>query len=117
MGLTEHTLVFVQDLSDEESFPATTGVNWEVRTSGQHDKKGSALQRIFIVPVCSAFSLDATSYHRFLHESGAIEQARGLLEGADLHTVDGATIARKQVQACIVAAEVESILDGCRIEA
>jgi|SRR5690348_7197806 hypothetical protein len=117
MGLTEHTLVFVQDLPAEESVPASTGVNWEVRTSGQRDKKGSAVQRVFVVPVCSAFSLDAASYHRFLHESGAIEQARGLLEGADLHTVDGATIARRQVQSCIVAAEVESILDSCRIEA
>lgn len=117
MGLTEHTLVFVQDLSGEENAPASTGVNWEVRTSGQSDRKSSAWQRIFVVPVCSAFSLDATSYYRFLHESGAIEQARGLLEEADLHTADGASIARKKVQACIVAAEVESILDGCRIEA
>jgi hypothetical protein len=117
MGLTEHTLVFVQDLFDEDSFPASTGLNWEVRTSGQGDKKNGALQRIFVVPVCSAFSLDAASYHRFLHESGAIEQARGLLDEADLHTVDGAILARKKVQACIVAAEVESIIDGCRIEA
>ena len=117
MGLTEHTLVFVQDLFPEDSFPASTGVNWEVRASEQSDKKRCALQRIFVVPVCSAFSLDAASYHRFLYESGAIEQARGLLEEADLQTVDGAIIARKKVQACIVAAEVESILDGYRIEA
>jgi hypothetical protein len=117
MGLTEHTLVFVQELSAEDSFAASTGVNWEVRASEQSDKRGSALQRIFVVPICSAFSLDAASYHRFLHESGAIEQARGLLEEADLHTVDGAIIARKKVQACIVAAEVESILDSYRIEA
>lgn len=117
MGLTEHTLVFVQDLSGDDGVPASTGVNWEVRTSGQSDKKGSAWQRIFVVPVCSAFSLDAVSYYHFLHESGAIEQARGLLEEADLQTLDGASIARKKVQACIVAAEVESILDSYRIEA
>ncbi len=117
MGLTEHTLVFVQELSPEDSAPAVTGVNWEVRASGQGDKKNGAFRRIFVVPVCSAFSLDAASYHRFLDESGVIEQARGLLEEADLHTVDGASIARKKVQACVVAAEVESILDSYRIEA
>ncbi|HEY7347382.1 MAG TPA: hypothetical protein VH599_03615 [Ktedonobacterales bacterium] len=75
------------------------------------------MQRIFVVPICSAFSLDAASYRRFLHGSGAIERACGLLEGADLETGDGAIIARKKVQACIVAAEVESILDSYRIEA
>ncbi len=117
MGLTEHTLVFVQDLSAEESAAASAGVSWEVRTSEQSDKRDSAIQRIFVVPVCSALSLDAASYHRFLHESGAIEQARDLLEEAELHTRDGAIIARKKVQACIVAAEVESILDSYRIEA
>ncbi len=117
MGLTEHTLVFVQALSSPVERAASTGVSWEVRASEQSDKKSGVLQRIFVVPVCSALSLDAANYHRFLHESGAIEQARGLLEEADLHTVDGAIIARKKVQACIVAAEVESILDGYRIEA
>src|SRR5579871_2170288 len=75
MGLTEHTLVFVQELSADESAPAGAGVNWEVRTSGQSDKKSGALQRIFVVPICSAFSLDAASYHDFLQESGAMGQA------------------------------------------
>ena len=117
MGLTEHTLVFVQDLSAEDGSSAVTGVNWEVRASGQSDKKSGAFRRIFVVPICSAFSLDAASYHRFLDESGVIEQARGLLGEADLHTTDGAVIARKMVQACVVAAEVESILDSYRIEA
>lgn len=117
MGLTEHTLVFVQELSAEQSLAASTGVNWEVRVSGQRDKKNGPVQRIFVVPICSAFSLDATSYHDFLQDSGAIKQARGLLEEADLQTMDGVSIARKRVQACIVAAEVESILDSYRIEA
>ena len=117
MGLTEHTLVFVQELSADDGSPASAGVNWEVRTSGQSDKKNGALQRIFVVPICSAFSLDAASYHDFLQESGAIEQACGLLDEADLHTADGVSIARKRVQSCIVAAEVETILDGYRIEA
>jgi hypothetical protein len=117
MGLTEHTLVFVQELSAQEGFIASTGMNWEVRTSEQHDKTRGAFQRIFVVPVCSAFSLDAASYHHFLYESGALEEARGLLEKADLQTMDGAMIARKEVQACIVAAEVESILDGYCVEA
>ncbi len=117
MGFTEHTLVFVQELPNERSEPVSTGVSWEVRTSEQHDKKGGVLQRIFIVPICSAFSLDAASYYRFLHASGALEEARSLLEKGHLETVDGASIARKKVQACIVAAEVESILDSYCIEA
>ncbi len=117
MGLTEHTLVFVRELSADDGSPAGAGVNWEVRTSGQSDKKNGALQRIFVVPICSAFSLDAASYHDFLQESGAIERARGLLDEADLQTADGVSIARKRVQSCIVAAEVETILDSYRIEA
>lgn len=117
MGLTEHTLVFVQEPSVEDGSSAPTGGNWEVRTSEQRGRKRGALQRIFVVPVCSAFSLDVVSYHRFLQESGTIDQARGLLDEADLDTVDGTIIARKEVQACIVAAEVESILDSYRIEA
>jgi|SRR5579859_1411210 len=117
MGLTEHTLVFVQELPDAGSEPVGTGVGWEVRTSEQNGKKSGALQRIFIVPVCSAFSLDAASYHHFLHANGALEEARSLLEEANLQTVDGAITARKKVQACIIAAEVESILDSYCIEA
>ena len=117
MGLTEHTLVFVQGASSEEGLPASTQGNWEVRTSEQRGRSPGALQRLFVVPVCSAFSLDVVSYHCFLHESGTIDQACGLLEEADLDTVDGAIIARKKVQACIVAAEVASILDSYRIEA
>ncbi len=117
MTVTEHTLVFVQELSAEGAAAAGAGVNWEVRTSGQNYKKSGALQRIFIVPICSAFSLDAASYHDFLQESGAMEQACGLLDEADLQTADGISIARKRVQSCIVAAEVQCILDSYRIEA
>jgi hypothetical protein len=117
MGLTEHTLVFVQEIAPEESDPAATGVRWEVRTSEHTDKKSALVQRIFIVPVCSAFSLDAASYHRFLDESGTLAQVCGLLEEADFHTDDAAIITRKKIQACIVAAEVDSILDSYRIEA
>ncbi len=117
MKLTEHTLVFVQTLPEANKRPADTGVSWEVRHPEQKDQKKTGLQRLFVVPVCSAFSLDTTSYHRFLEESGALEQVRTLLAESDLHTADGAALTRKKVQACIIAAEVDSILDTYRIEA
>jgi phosphoenolpyruvate synthase/pyruvate phosphate dikinase len=114
---TEHTLVFVQQPADEDSEPTATGVSWEVRNQEHTDGKRDGLQHIFVVPVCSTFALDTASYHRFLEQSGALDQARALLAEGDLQTADGAIITRKKVQSCIIAAEVDSILNSYQIEA
>ncbi len=117
MKVSEHTLVFVQEMAGEDNDSTSTGVSWEVRTPAQAGSKNPGMQRIFIVPVCSVFSLDSASYHRFLEERGTLDQACALLAAGDLQTTDGAIITRKQVQSCIIAAEVESILGTYCIEA
>ena len=114
---TEHTLVFVQQPADEDIEPTATGVSWEVRNHEHTDGKKDGLQHIFVVPVCSTFALDTASYHRFLEQSGALDQARALLAEGDLQTADGAIITSKKVQSCIIAAEVDSILNSYQIEA
>lgn len=114
---SEHTLVFVQQPPDEDNEPTATGVSWEVRNHEHTDGKKDGLQHIFVVPVCSTFALDTASYHRFLEQSGALDQARALLAEGDLQTADGAIVTRKKVQSCIIAAEVDSILNSSQIEA
>ena len=117
MKVIEHTLVFVQEMAGEDNGSISTGVSWEVRMSERASSNKPGMQRIFIVPVCSAFPLDTASYHRFLEERGTLEQAYALLAEGDLQTADGAIITRKQVQSCIIAAEVDSILETYSIEA
>ena len=114
---TEHTLVFVQQPADEDSELTATGVSWEVRHQEHTHGTREGLQHIFVVPVCSTFALDTASYHRFLEQSGALDQARTLLAEGNLQTADGAIITRKKVQSCIIAAEVDSILNSYQIEA
>lgn len=114
---SEHTLVFVQQPANEDNGPAAAGVSWEVRNQEHTESKKDGLQHIFVVPVCSTFALDTASYHRFLEQSGALDQARALLAEGDLQTADGAIITRKMVQSCIIAAEVDSILNSYQIEA
>ena len=114
---SEHTLVFVQQLAAKDKEPTAAGVSWEVRNQEHTDSKMDGLQHIFVVPVCSTFALDTASYHRFLEQSGALDQARALLAEGNLQTADGAVITRKKVQSCIIAAEVDSILNSYQIEA
>ena len=73
--------------------------------------EASEMAQVFVVPICSALSMESVAYEHFLADSGALDAALYLL-GASLLKRPGAVVtARKRVQALIMAAEVQHIVD------
>jgi hypothetical protein len=73
--------------------------------------EASEVAQVFVVPICSALSMESVAYEHFLADSGALDAALYLL-GASLLKRPGAVVtARKQVQALVMAAEVQHIVD------
>jgi hypothetical protein len=68
--------------------------------------------QVFVVPICSALGLDGVAYEHFLLASGALESALALLRTAATDSAEAASLARKEIQALVMAAEVQHIVDG-----
>jgi hypothetical protein len=67
--------------------------------------------QVFIVPICPALNLDGIAYEQFLVESGVMEAALKLLGTHALSRPSAAVTARKEIQALVMAAEVQHIID------
>lgn len=71
----------------------------------------TAVAEVFAVPICSALALDAAAYERFLGASGVLDDILALLAQAPVRSTDEAETARKRIQALVMAAEVQHIVE------
>lgn len=67
--------------------------------------------QVFVVPICSALGLDGIAYEHFLTDCGVLQAATALLGRSHLTQPDDAETARREVQALVMAAEVQHIID------
>ena len=66
---------------------------------------------MFAVPICSALALDGPVYEGFLSASGVLDEILALLERTSVRSSDDAEMARKEIQALVMAAEVQHIVE------
>jgi hypothetical protein len=69
------------------------------------------MAQVFAVPICSALDLDGADYEQFLVTSGALAEAVNTLGTQTLRTTAVADTTRKEIQALVMAAEVQHIVD------
>jgi hypothetical protein len=69
------------------------------------------MAQVFVVPICSALGLDGVAYEQFLVESGVLSEALLTLGTLSLNRAADVDTARKEVQALVMAAEVQHIID------
>jgi hypothetical protein len=69
------------------------------------------LAQLFVVPICSALGLDGVAYEHFLLESGALGAAVAVLNASPFALPVEVETARKEVQALVMEAEVQHIID------
>ena len=69
------------------------------------------MAQVFAVPICSALDFDSAAYEQFLVESGALAEAVATLGTQTLRTAAVADTARKEIQALVMAAEVQHIVN------
>ena len=74
------------------------------------DEAGDMAQ-VFVVPICSALGLDGIAYEHFLVDSGVTHAALRVLGTSTLARPGAVVNARKEVQALVMAAEVQHIVD------
>jgi hypothetical protein len=68
------------------------------------------MAQVFAVPICSALDLDGADYEQFLVKSGVLSLSVNLLGTLALRTAAAADTARKEIQALVMAAEVQHIV-------
>ena len=78
----------------------------------EQDSDAPGVARVFVVPICSALGLDAVAYEHFLLESGAVEMALRFLGNSLLDRPRAVITARKEIQALVMAAEVQHIVNA-----
>jgi hypothetical protein len=121
LGMMEYTLVFRRAVEGTARArasrrpwvvvrPALLGAGEPVSLDGEPGIP-SDLAQVFVVPICSALGLDGVAYEHFLSESGVLEAARAVLGTSRLKRWGAAITARKEVQALVMAAEVQHIID------
>lgn len=81
------------------------------RRSGSARPAGRT-DEIFVVPLCSTLALDSGAYERFLQGSGVLDGALQLLTVVSLRDEEAVDTARKEIQALVMAAEVQYIVEG-----
>lgn len=115
----EYTLVFRRPVASAAT-SRTTARPWVAvrpaharrpRTARSQSGEPQRLSQVFIVPICSALGMDILVYDRFLTESGAVERALGLLSAAAVERPAEADDVRKEIQALVMAAEVQHIVN------
>ncbi len=118
-GVSEYTLVFRRG-GGQATGRAPRG--WTVvrpvsahlpmsRRSGSARPAGRT-DEIFVVPLCSTLALDSGAYERFLQGSGVLDGALQLLTVVSLRDEEAVDTARKEIQALVMAAEVQYIVEG-----
>ena len=120
-GISEYTLVF-----QRVSIPIKSGAAFEWRVvrpaqdalasrhtrlhaAGRDGKEGIAA--VLAVPICSTLALDTLAYEWFLNASGVLEGILRLLQPVMLDDGEAVETARKEIQALVMAAEVQHIVD------
>jgi hypothetical protein len=69
------------------------------------------MAQVFAVPICSALDLGGAEYEQFLVTSGALAEAVSTLGTQTLRSAVVADTARKEIQALVMAAEVQHIVN------
>lgn len=69
------------------------------------------MAQVFFVPICSALGMDSLTYELFLAESGVLDLALEVLGTAGLRRGNAVVTARKEIQALVMAAEVQHIIE------
>jgi hypothetical protein len=119
--MMEYTLVFRRRVTTAAT-SRTTARPWVAvrpapavtrgpRTTKARPGDGAQLAQVFIVPICSALGMDSSTYDRFLTESGAIAAALRVLTAMSVDQPADAEDARKEIQALVMAAEVQHIVN------
>ncbi|HEV2238519.1 MAG TPA: hypothetical protein VGR57_17810 [Ktedonobacterales bacterium] len=116
--MTEYTLVFRRTVSAHGGRSAGRRA-WAVARPAVSEpvplppSLGAArtMAQVFAVPICSALDLDGAAYEQFLAESGALADSVVALGAQHLRTPDEADTARKEIQALVMAAEVQHIVN------
>lgn len=114
-GVSEYTLVFQRRAGRKTD---KVGREWVVarpapeRHRQAREARSSDVAEVFAVPICSALALDGSAYERFLYTSGVLDEIVAILPRRSLRLVDDAETARKEIQALVMAAEVQHIVEG-----
>jgi hypothetical protein len=116
-GISEYTLVF-------QRVPITTNSGtmdeWRVVRPAQDaliskqarlQYAASGIAEMLAVPICSTLALDSAAYEWFLNASGVLEEVLRLLHPVKLSDGEAVETARKEIQALVMAAEVQHIVD------
>lgn len=69
------------------------------------------MAQVFVVPICSALGLDGIAYEHFLLECGVMHAALAALGASPLNRPGAADNTRKEIQALVMAAEVQHIVN------
>ena len=116
-GISEYTLVF-------QRVPMTihsgTAHEWRVVRPAQDalvskqartQYAAVGIAEMLAVPICSTLALDSAAYEWFLTASGVLEEVLRLLQPVKLSDGEAVETARKEIQALVMAAEVQHIVD------
>lgn len=90
--------------------PATPSTDGPTAADVAEDE-ATHMAQVFVVPICSALGLDGIAYEHFLLESGVIHTALAALGTSSLTRPEAVVDARKEIQALVMAAEVQHIVD------
>jgi hypothetical protein len=71
----------------------------------------AGIAEFLAVPICSALALDGVAYERFLFQSGVLDDVVEFLSSAALSRPESVATVRKQIQAMVMAAEVDYIVE------
>jgi hypothetical protein len=116
--MTEYTLVFRRAVG-RRTRVRSSGHPWVVvRPAGvgqapdeEAPNAPGDMAQVFFVPICSALEMDGSAYERFLTESGVLDAALAVLGTGGLKRRAAVVTARKEVQALVMAAEVQHIIE------
>lgn len=118
-GVSEYTLVFRRGGGHvagraPRGWAVVRPVSAHLPTSGRAGsaKPGERTEEIFVVPICSTLALDHGSYERFLQGSGVLDGALRVLSEVSLRDDETVDTTRKEIQALVMAAEVQYIVEG-----
>lgn len=113
-GVSEYTLVFQRTAGRKTN---KTDREWLIvrpaqeRRSPARQTGAASVAEVFAVPICSALALDAAAYERFLRNSGVLDDILALLAQVAVRSTDEAETTRRQIQALVMAAEVQHIVE------
>jgi len=120
-GISEYTLVF-QRVPIPIKSRAAHAHEWRVVRPAQdamaskhvrlHYTSADGIAALLAVPICSTLALDSAAYEWFLYASGVLDKALQLLQPVTLNDGEAVETARKEIQALVMAAEVQHIVDG-----